>query len=216
MDRRLCTTLAANLIDTHRAQGVDASHLCRILHRMPVEEVADGHTLYAEGARSETVDFLLEGAVLVRVGPEQREFARVEGPAVLGHLGVLTGLPRSATVVAAGPVRLGRMPQRELWDLVSGESEDGTALRRLLLASLSTLVRDTNARLLELVPQHGLPMPSDAPRGGVARASGATRSRPSQVDALTATFDDDLLAQLEEVSVVYTAADERERHRQRR
>lgn len=206
--------VAASLILSHRALGVDEDALVQVLGRMRLRKEEGGATLYEEGARSETVDFLLQGRVRVVAGGESQELTRLEAPAVVGHLGVLTGLPRSATVVTDGPAVIGRLEFREIWSLVGGEAAAGQALRRLLLASLAQLEGQANAALGALLPAP--PEDKDRPAGTVAAPIGGPRPTPRPRDPLAelaAHFDADLLAQADRVEVVETEATRRERYR---
>lgn len=208
--------LAASLIASHRALGVDQEVLAQVLGRMRLRQEAAEVTLYEEGARAETVEFLLEGRVRVLAGDNGELMTRLQAPAVVGHLGVLTGLPRSATVITDGPALVGRLEFRELWALVGGDAAHGQALRRLLLASLANLESQTNARLIELVHAES-PAPArtaasvvrTTPLGAKAKAP----AKGSAIDELTAGFDADLLAQADQIEVVETEAARRERYR---
>lgn len=207
--------VAASLIATHRALGVDEDALVQVLQRMQLRKEAAGATLYEEGERAESVDFLLQGRVRVISGGDAQELTRLEAPAVVGHLGVLTGLPRSATVVTEGATIIGRLEFREIWALVSGEATTGQALRRLLLASLAQLEGRANAALGELLAP---PKPQGRPPSAPTMAT-APRRKPEgppptdALGALTAQFDPDLLDQAERVELVETEAARRERYR---
>lgn len=214
MDRNRRLALATALIGSHRAQGTSTEGIVAVLDQATVEGVLDDDYVYREGERAEDLHILIEGSVRVLVGPDQHELTRVKAPAILGHLGVLSGLNRSASVVAVGNIRVARLGYRDMWELIRGDSDVGVALRRLLLASMAMLIGDTNARLVELVPDYGVPMPKDAPRAGKKPAAAdKKRSQLSTFDQLAAGFDPDLLAEAENIRVVHTEADERHKYK---
>lgn len=65
-----------------------------------------GETITAQGNVAHWLYIIVSGQVSVRVveGGLEREVSRVTGPAFVGEMGLLTGAPRAATVVAATKV----------------------------------------------------------------------------------------------------------------
>jgi CRP-like cAMP-binding protein len=71
-------------------------------------DVEKGKTLFREGDRSDSLQVILEGEVLVtRRGVE---LARLGRHAVLGEMSIVDGAPRSATATALSDVKLLRVP----------------------------------------------------------------------------------------------------------
>jgi len=205
--------LAAQLIRASRAQGVSTSALAAALRAMKLEDVPAGGLLYREGARSESLHVLVEGTVRILVGPEQREMTRLQAPTVVGQLGLLTGLPRSATVAAEGSAQILRLGHRELWDLIRGSSDAGLALRRVLLAGLAQLVGQTGGRLGELAAEHGEPIPKGETRIPSAVPMRRRKQAPEAADVLAGTFSTSLIAELDNIRLVQSEADLRQRYK---
>lgn len=213
---------AIALVRSHQAGGVDSAALARALELFRVEVVPDGTVLYQQGALAHEIQLLLHGAVSVRVQPDGSEVARVDAPAIIGHLGVLTGLPRSATVSARGQLELGRLTDRELWRLVENGGAEGVALRRLMLASLVGLMLSTNERLLDHVAERGLPVSRPAAARAKAKQGDTPpaeprqrrRARPQDLGASESWgFDEDLLRAADEIKVVQSESDKARKYK---
>ncbi len=203
-------TLAAQLIRGSRAQGTSAGDLADALQLMRAVDLEPDQPLYEEGARADCIHVLTEGTVEVLVGPDKAPLLRIEGPTILGQLGVLSGLPRSATVIARTKSATLELSQRDLWELVEGPTPAGAALRRVLLAGLAHLVSQTGSRLSELVSSHGQPVPKGAHRIDTPASKPKRRSAGGS-ESLNKAFSDSLLAQLDDIKVVQTEADRRRR-----
>lgn len=201
------------ILQTQRACRVDMAELRQVVLAWPTLTLAAGERLYAEGERSEGLHLLIEGSARVLAGKGRTLLCTLQAPAVLGHLGALTGLPRSATVEIASRATLLHLSGRDLALLLNGSGEGPRAFRRLLIAALGGLLGDTNRHLLDVVPEHGQPIPTNAPR--VAPPPPAARARPrgQSADDLSRNFDADLLAELENIRIVQTEADRRDKYK---
>jgi len=184
--------LAAELIRSSHASGVKPRDLATLIAGLPPDLFELGEYIYVEGDPAEHFHFLIDGTVRVLVGDDERELIQLRAPAILGHLGVLTGLPRSATVQACGDARLARMSHRELWRVVASDDPAAQGLRRMLLASMSQLISQTNQRLVDLAPRHGRRVATN-PKKDQPRVKQQTAKEV--VSALADTFDPDLCAQ---------------------
>ena len=208
MDRDLLLGLGNLLAKASRAQGVSADALADALAGMEEQSLEDGACLYREGDRSDCLHVLMEGRVRVLAG--EQELTTLSAPTIIGQLGVLAGLSRSATVQAMGPIRTARLEDQAMWAMVRDGSDAGQALRRVLLAGLTQLVGQTGARLEGLAGQHGLPLPKGAPRVEPVERP-APRRKPA--DKLAETFSDSLVAELENLKVVQADADQRKTYK---
>lgn len=190
--------LARTLIRSHRAAEVDEEALSRALEHFDERPLAPGDVLMAEGQLADALHVLLDGEVAVSLGG--RELTRLRAPVVLGELGVLAGLPRSATVTALAPGRQLVLAERELWSFVDGPSDAGAALRRLLLAAMADVLAKDNDRLTAAIPPvHPAPVvePVDEPSDSFG-------------------FSDDILLQARGVQFVTDEANERRRYRHKK
>jgi small-conductance mechanosensitive channel/CRP-like cAMP-binding protein len=61
---------------------------------------AEGETIVREGEPGSSMFVVLSGRVAIAVGPERREVAKTDAGGYFGEMSLLTGEPRSATVVA--------------------------------------------------------------------------------------------------------------------
>jgi small-conductance mechanosensitive channel len=126
-----------------RMQVLGAFEMFSVLSEPEREELAR-HLKYAPFARGEVLTrqgadahwlYLVEdGEVSVRIGDgtNVREVTRLKGPAVFGEMSLLTGEPRSATVVAEGEVECFRLDKVALQRLITHRPEIAQALAEIL------------------------------------------------------------------------------------
>lgn len=126
-----------------------------------------GDILFRQGDPSDFALRLVEGEVevVVEVAGQTTLMATLESGDIVGEMGVIEKLPRSATVRALTKVTVDVIPAE---DLLRAVSEDGTVALDLL-SRLSDKLRTVNA---ELASARRVP-PSAATGTGTSRASGA-------------------------------------------
>jgi CRP-like cAMP-binding protein len=62
----------------------------------------DGEVIVREGDAGTSMCIVQRGRVVITVGPDRKEVARIEAGGYFGEMSLLTGAPRSATVTAKG------------------------------------------------------------------------------------------------------------------
>ncbi len=158
-----------NLLEAHPVRGVHPEDLVRVLAASAMRRMSGGEVLCAEGDPGDSMYFLLDGAIKVtRTDPHGRvrELALVESPAIVGHMALIDNSPRSATCTAKGRTIVASL-DRKLWlRLLSEPSERGTALRRVICASLTRQLVGANSSIRKLI---------DGP--SAARRAAASRSK---------------------------------------
>jgi CRP-like cAMP-binding protein len=124
-----------------------------------------GEVLTKQGNVAHWLYVICAGDVAVRitVDGQEREVSRIAGPAFVGEMGVLTGQPRTATIVAATDVECYRL--------------DKAALQQVLDAR-----PDLAGRFSELLTQRRIEL--DAVREGLSVESRAQRLQASQSEIL--------------------------------
>lgn len=105
-----------------------------------VASLPDGYTLTAQGEPSRQAFVIMEGTVVVR--RNERKVAELGPGSTIGELGLLDRGPRTATVVADGPVEVLVLAPREFSALL----DDVPAINRKLLKSLAGMVRDLDTK----------------------------------------------------------------------
>lgn len=154
MNRDLLLERATSLLDAHPFPGAEASALVDLLNRCQPLRLMDGAELCKEGDPGSALFFLVEGAVQVwkrDARGEPHALARLDAPALVGHMAVVDGSTRSATCTAIGNLRAMAL-DRQTWTLILSEATpEGTCLRRLLLASLSQQLSGANRQLRTLL-----------------------------------------------------------------
>ncbi len=175
---------AGRILTSHPYAGGRAADLALVLQRCSEARLSDGDVVCVEGDKGEDLYFLVHGTVRVlKRGPtgEDKELAQVAAPALLGHMSVIDHSARSATCVAAGPCQVMSLDRKTYSLLLTESSARGTALRRLLLSSLTRQLVSGNARLQALLRD---PRVDEAEEGSLAKprrqaASGRPRGRSS-------------------------------------
>ena len=76
----------------------------QIAHAAPMAVYGSGETIVKEGEQGQSMFIVLSGAVSVVLGPQRDEVARIGRGGYFGEMSLLTGEPRSATVLASGDV----------------------------------------------------------------------------------------------------------------
>ncbi|MBV9076663.1 MAG: Crp/Fnr family transcriptional regulator [Methylobacteriaceae bacterium] len=105
-----------------------------------------GQRLFVQGDVADAAFVLLEGKVDVVLsdGGNQVKVAELGQNAILGEMGILSGMPRSATVVASEPSSALRIDRRVFLELLSQFPQMSLAIMRELARRLER----TNAQLV--------------------------------------------------------------------
>ena len=98
-----------------------------------------GEFLYREGDPSDAVYFIESGTVEVRrkVGPDEATVATLGKGEILGEMGVLSGEPRSASIIATSDVALVRLDSSEFMQAFGGPDGVGLKILRMICARLA-------------------------------------------------------------------------------
>jgi small-conductance mechanosensitive channel/CRP-like cAMP-binding protein len=121
-----CVELFAHVSDTEREA------LARRLHPAPF---AAGEVMTHEGAAAHWLYILRDGEASVRVSAEGgmvREVARLHGSDFFGEISLMTGAPRSATVVALTDVDCYRLDKTAFQDILHARPELAEQIASLL------------------------------------------------------------------------------------
>lgn len=115
--------------------------ISRLRHLMSGVQISEGSDLTVEGQRSLEAILILDGTADVIVGGEV--LATVGPGEIVGELGVLGDLPRTATVRATSPVNAQVLTRNEFHSLLDARPE---VARKLLTAVVQRLVELDEAR----------------------------------------------------------------------
>jgi CRP-like cAMP-binding protein len=128
--RRAADDLEARraLLTTPLLAGLAPAVLGRLITRLALVDLAAGEVLFREGEPGACLYVVSEGEVIVETAAAG-ELARLGPGAFFGEVALITDLPRSATIRAAGPVELLAIDRDVVRDLVAAHPE---VLGRLL------------------------------------------------------------------------------------
>jgi CRP-like cAMP-binding protein len=145
---------ATKLLEAHPVRGVRAADLAGVLAACTLRRMSTGDVLCSEGEPGDSMYFLLDGSIQVsRTDPHGRvrSLALIQSPAVVGHMALIDHSPRSATCAAEGRTAVASLDRRSWNRILHEQSERGTALRRVLCASLTRQLVGANLSIRKLV-----------------------------------------------------------------
>jgi CRP-like cAMP-binding protein len=154
--------LAQKLADSIGVVEVEPMYLANMFSAGSLAEVPVGHNLCDFGGPSDKVFVLVDGVIQVYkpdVTGVLRPIAEVQGPAMIGHMGVIDGSLRSASckVAGDGPAMIISLKANAFRRLLIRPDATGSAVRHLLLANLIRQLGNTNstvAALLDGMSEH--------------------------------------------------------------
>jgi CRP-like cAMP-binding protein len=174
---------AAELVARHMYPGADAGDVAAVLERGQRARFQPGTRLCREGDPGDTMFVVLEGRVqvLLRDGEgRDRQLAVVEPPALLGHVTLVDRSPRSASCVALDAVDVVTLDGATYEAAIREPSRIGSALRRLLIASLVAQLSSGNARIRDVIEGRDRDV---APASSPERADPPASKAPSKPSA---------------------------------
>jgi len=132
--------MAPDLTGTPLFEGLERSALEDIAARMRPRRFGAGDIIYREGEPGDSLFVIRDGVALVQAEPEERAgpLAHLRRGEVVGEMSLLTGEPRSATVLALVPTEVLELDQPAFARLL--------AQHPILLANLSRILSRRLAR----------------------------------------------------------------------
>ncbi|HCH61721.1 MAG: hypothetical protein CL927_03190 [Deltaproteobacteria bacterium] len=165
--------LAAQLLEAHAQVDADITDVVAWLSSCPMRRLAAGEVVCSEGDVGDELFVVLQGRVHVEktdVNGDLRTVGEVAAPTLLGQMAMIDRARRTATCSAADEVWLAVMNRDAYRKLIRSTDPAGTALRRLLLSSLTQQLLAGNARLGELLVESATRPVEPAPRDGIGGA----------------------------------------------
>lgn len=146
---------ARKLLDVH-GTDVEVAHLVGVLESLPRHTLNTNQRLCTEREPSADMWILTAGCVSVfkrdYAGTDQ-EMARIQAPALLGHMALVTGKPRSATCDVVEPSIVHLVTQERFVFLLEDLSPQGDAFRRLLISSMSAQLDSGNRAIQRAISE---------------------------------------------------------------
>ena len=131
-----------------------------------VRQYADGEVIFREGERADGVHFVLDGEVAItRSTSHQVHRAATLGPGVLfGMVAFLYVAPRSATATATRASTVAMIPKEAVGLLLNQSAPIAYQFQRAVAGQLARDLRDSDARLRELLARATRHSPPPAAR----------------------------------------------------
>ncbi|MFT4976792.1 MAG: CRP-like cAMP-binding protein [Myxococcota bacterium] len=148
--------VARTLLRAHSARGARPEDLAKALATGRPRRLEGGVQLCQEGDPSDALFVLLQGEVRVSRRDSEgtpRELAILTAPALIGHMGLVDGSPRSATCETRGEVGLLALSAVAFRETLSRADDAGAAMRHLILASLIQQLSTANDKVRGLLDQ---------------------------------------------------------------
>ena len=167
-------------------RSLDDADLGELLRAIRPMEIAAGELIFRQGEAGDAAYAIQTGRVEILVGdPAQAvKVAELSAGDVLGELALLDGSPRSAAARAVTDVSLFRIDQGEFDYLRRNMRPAAYKVIRSISFALCDRLRDTNARMRDLMSDAPDPVPpplGEASRTVRPRSAPRTASRPIKV-----------------------------------
>ena len=148
--------VAEKLAEAIGVVEVEPLHLANMFAAGSMAEIQPGYGLCDFGNPSTKVFILISGTIEVSkpdVTGVMRPIAQVQGPAMIGHMGVIDGSLRSATCKVAGevPAAIISLSADVFKRLLVRPDATGSAVRHLVLANLIRQLGNTNITVAALL-----------------------------------------------------------------
>ena len=129
-------------------QGLDEAELAAVLGLSEPRSVAQGEALFHRGDKADGIWMLEQGAVSILTGgADSVRLATFGAGQFVGEMGLIDGNPRSATVLADGPVRALLLSQQALSALAQQQPGSALKITRNIARELSQRVRNASTLL---------------------------------------------------------------------
>ncbi len=152
------TRIAKVVLHQHAMDTAMAPALGRTLSAACLQRLAPGDRMCREGDPGDEMWVLLRGNVEVTkrdlVGQDQ-QISTIAGPAVLGHVSLVSRVPRSTSLTAVDSVHVAIIDQARFKVLMRDTSPEGDAFRRLLIASLARQLSRGREKLRQTIAEVG-------------------------------------------------------------
>lgn len=166
-------TVVGFLFSTPLFDALDPAQRAEVVRIMEVQKYTEGEEVFHEGDTGDAWYVVYEGEVRVLKdtpsGPT--ELARIGPGNCVGEMAILDGQPRSATIVATGPVTMFRFRRTRFEDLLEHGSLGAYRLIAAMARTLSQRHRQLTQQLSALSADSGGGSPSAVKKSARATAS---------------------------------------------
>jgi CRP-like cAMP-binding protein len=136
----------AALLERHPLMArLGRSHVDRVAACGEVESWNSGEEIVAEGSLGDALYLILTGSVRVEIGGHA--LADLGSGDFFGEMSLVEPAPRSATVIAAEPAYVFRLPHEALRQLLADDPAAANALLIQIVKTLSERLRRANGTL---------------------------------------------------------------------
>ena len=145
--------MAELLLMTNPCRGISVEALAEVLEALEVTNLSDSQPLCRQGDPGDELWILVQGSIRVHrdeADGTSRDLVVMEAPAMVGHMALVDDQPRSAHCSASGDTTLLTMTRSIYQKILQENSARGTALRRLLLTSLTRQLQGATRRIKQV------------------------------------------------------------------
>ncbi|MBI2951562.1 Crp/Fnr family transcriptional regulator [bacterium] len=127
-------------------RGLVPAELQRLLRICRLRRYEEGQQVYQKGAPSDEMLILIQGGLSV-LSPVGTELAEMGPGMTIGEMGLFTGQPRSADIVARQPAMGFEIRKPELDALLTSEREMLIKVQQNVIRLLAERLQETNVKL---------------------------------------------------------------------
>lgn len=142
--------LNSALQNNYVMQGLNVAQISLISQITTIKDFNGGDTLVRQFAKDADLLIILEGTAKIKTFSGE-EIAQAGPGSVIGEMSLIDEKPRSATVIAAGPVRAAAISNTDLWKLMDSEPEIAKTILLNISRILTARLRAANVALDEVV-----------------------------------------------------------------
>lgn len=170
--------IAARFVSAYALTPGSDKALAELLASCALKTLDRGEVLFAEHDLGLEMYLLLEGRIAATrkdARGNQLRVAALDAPSVVGHMGVIDGVPRSATCTARrnGTV-LATFDRKTYQSLCESPGPRGAVFRHLLLAAMSEQLTAANDRIRSIIdPRTVVTLDDETTEHGIRLAEGA-------------------------------------------
>ena len=144
------------LLECYEVRSAKAADLLEALQKGSQRTWVSGENLCSEGASSTEMFIILTGGIQVFKKDDaqlNREIAILSAPTMIGQMGLIENVTRSATCVAMGNIQ-GISIKKDIFHLILKSADPASsAFRHLLLASMSMQLFTANGKIRKLIEE---------------------------------------------------------------
>jgi len=148
--------IARALLRKYNIRNIRSIHLAQALSRGHLKVIEQGTILCKEGTDSNEMYVIVQGRVQLlkkNSNGKPTELMMIEGPSLIGQMGLIDGSRRSASCVAAEKTTIIRFSESCFHSLMKEQTINGAAFRHQVMFTMINQLNNTNQKIGALIEE---------------------------------------------------------------